>query len=155
MTAAFAPTVQQRRSLVRFAVVIAGGNLMWEIAHVPLYTLWTDGTPAAIAYAILHCTGGDILIAATCLGLALAAFGRGWPDRNFTRVGVATVIAALVYTVFSEWLNTEIRGVWAYGSAMPRLPPFGTGLTPVLQWIVVPSLGFVWASRASASRPSA
>lgn len=139
------PTLPQRRSLLRFAAVMAIGNLLWEVAHVRLYTLWQTGTPAEISYDILHCTAGDILIGATCLCLALAAFGRGWPDRNFARVAGASIVAALGYTVFSEWLNTEIRGTWAYGPAMPRLPPLGTGLTPVLQWIVVPALAFVWA----------
>jgi hypothetical protein len=36
----------------------------------------------------------------------------------------------------------EIRRSWAYASAMPVLPWTGTGLSPVLQWLVVPGLAF-------------
>lgn len=137
----------RRRTLVRFAVAAVLGNLVWEMAHVPLYTLWQTGSGSEIAYAVLHCTLGDALIAAACLGGAWAVFGRdGWPERNYATVAVATITAALCYTVFSEWLNTELRAAWAYRDIMPRLPPFGTGLTPVLQWICVPGAAFLWSA---------
>jgi len=29
---------------------------------------------------------------------------------------------------------------WTYSDLMPLVPPFGTGLLPLLQWIVVPLL---------------
>ena len=48
-------------------------------------------------------------------------------------------------TVFSEWLNIEVRQAWAYRDAMPVIPVLGAGLSPVLQWIIVPLAGFWWA----------
>lgn len=134
---------------LRFVAVIAAGNLLWEIAHVPLYTLWLTGSPGQITYAILHCTAGDLLIAGICLTLAHILFGRGgWPDLTSRRVMAAMIVMALGYTFFSEWLNVHVRGTWAYRDAMPRLPVLGTGLTPVLQWIAVPLIAFGWARRA-------
>jgi hypothetical protein len=53
----------------------------------------------------------------------------------------------LAYTVFSEWLNTEIRGSWAYTAWMPALPLIGSGLAPFLQWVLVPPLALWWARR--------
>jgi hypothetical protein len=86
------------------------------------------------------------MIAGICLILSLAVLGRNaWPLQRFGAVAAATVLLALSYTVFSEWLNTEVRESWAYREAMPRLPVLGTGLSPLLQWIVVPVLGFRWA----------
>jgi len=46
------------------------------------------------------------------------------------------------YTILSEWLNVPIRRSWSYTAAMPVLPWLGTGLAPLLQWLVVPSLAF-------------
>jgi hypothetical protein len=141
-----APSPAQHRILARFGAGMAIGNLIWEVAHMPLYTLWQSGTWAEIAYGVVHCTLGDMLIALVCLGGALALFGRkGWPDPSYVPVALAMIAAALCYTVFSEWLNTEVRQAWAYRDIMPRLPPAGTGLTPALQWIVVPGLAFWWA----------
>lgn len=56
-----------------------------------------------------------------------------------------TLVAGLAYTIFSEWLNTEVRGSWTYSDLMPRLPVNGTGLSPLAQWIVIPLAAFWWA----------
>lgn len=136
-------TALQRLTFLRFLAAVAAGSLLWEVAHVPLYTLWVTDSWSAIAYAVLHCTVGDVMIAGLCLLLSLAIFGsRSWPSEHFPQVAACTILLALGYTVFSEWLNTEVRGAWAYREAMPRLPVLGTGLTPVLQWIVVPVIAF-------------
>ena len=52
------------------------------------------------------------------------------------------ILLGAAYTVFSEWLNINIRRSWSYTDAMPVLPLLGTGLTPLLQWVVVPGLAF-------------
>lgn len=124
------------------------GNLVWETAQIPLYTLWTEGSLGQIAFAVLHCTGGDLLIAVSCLmgGLVLVGAPQ-WPADRFLPVAAFTTITGLLYTVFSEWLNVEVRQSWAYAPSMPTLSPLGTGLTPVLQWLVVPSLALAFARR--------
>ena len=61
------------RSLIRrrYLPWLAGLSLVWEIAQLPLYTIWDDGRPAYIAYAVLHCTAGDVLIGLAALAIAL------------------------------------------------------------------------------------
>ncbi len=138
-------------TILRFLIAMAAGNLLWELGHIPLYTIWVEGTWGEIAYAVLLCTIGDVMIAGICLLPSLAIIGRSaWPRAWFGAVALATILLALSYTVFSEWLNTEVRGRWAYREAMPRLPGLGIGLTPILQWIVVPVLAFRWATQQSA-----
>lgn len=147
------PSPLQRRTLIRFGAAMAIGNLVWEMAHMPLYTLWQTGTRSEIAYAVIHCTLGDILIATACLGGAVSLLGRqGWPGRGYAKVTATTILVAICYTIFSEWLNVELRGSWAYRDLMPRLPILGTGLSPVVQWLVVPSAAFWWARRGIAER---
>lgn len=128
-------------ALRRYLGVTVFGHLTWEILHVPLYTIWTEGTPQEITFAVAHCTGGDLLIAVAVLVAALVLRGTAsWPAERFVDVTVLTVLFGVAYTVFSEWLNVSVRYAWAYTESMPTLPPFGTGLTPVLQWLVVPLL---------------
>jgi len=57
-------------------------------------------------------------------------------------MALAAILLGAGYTILSEWLNVEIRRTWSYTAAMPVLPFLGTGLTPLLQWLVVPSLAF-------------
>ncbi len=133
-------------ALRRYLIAMVVGNLIWEFAHMPLYTLWENGTPREIAFAALHCTGGDVLIAASALLAALIVFGSSqWPEANYRLVGLATVLTGLGYTVFSEWLNIEVREAWAYSDLMPVIPVIGAGLSPILQWIVLPIIALWWA----------
>lgn len=135
-----------RSTFLRFLAAMAAGNLLWETSHVLLYTLWVTGSWGEIAYAVLHCTVGDVMIGGMCLLLSQAVLGRWeWPHRRYGAVALSTILLALGYTVFSEWLNTEIRESWTYREAMPRLPVLGTGLTPIPQWVVVPFLAFRWS----------
>lgn len=140
--------------LRRYFLFVALANLAWEMAQLPLYTLWWESSIGQIAFAVVHCTGGDLLIATASLTLALLFFAdRDWPEEGFFKVVVATVAFGVVYTVFSEWLNTEIRGSWAYTDWMPVVPILGTGLSPLAQWLVIPLAAFWWARRPAAAYP--
>jgi hypothetical protein len=136
-------------ALRRYFTVIIPANLVWESVHMPLYTIWNEGTWGEIVFAAVHCTGGDILIAMSALMLALMLSGSGWPYFAATQRSVITltVVFGLGYTLFSEWLNIVIRAAWAYSDLMPIIPVLDAGLSPVLQWIVIPLVAFWWAAR--------
>jgi hypothetical protein len=53
----------------------------------------------------------------------------------------------LVYTGYSEWLNATVRQSWTYSDLMPVIPWLGLGLSPMLQWLVIPSLALAAARR--------
>jgi len=57
------------------------------------------------------------------------------------------------YTVFSEWLNVVVRKSWAYSDLMPVISIFGLslGVSPLLQWMAVPTLALYVSRRAGAS----
>ena len=110
------------RTLRRYMGFIAGANLVWEFAHLPLYTLWETGTRSELVFA-------------------------GWPATGGRGVAVLTLVFGLAYTLFSEWLNIEVREAWAYRDLMPGIPLIDAGLSPVLQWIAVPLAAYWWAMR--------
>jgi hypothetical protein len=100
-----------------------GVDLVSEAAHLPLYTLWRTGTTHDQLFAVIHCTLGDILIALTCLVVALILAGhRAWPIQHFTQIAILMLIFGLGYTVFSEWLNVVVRKSWVYSEYMPVVP---------------------------------
>jgi hypothetical protein len=129
-------------------------NLAWEAAHVRLYTLWDEAQPAYIAFSVLHCTLGDVLIGSLALFLALI-LGRvgALPEWRWRRIAFFTVVLGVGYTMFSEWMNITIRRSWVYGDAMPRLHVgvFEIGLTPLAQWLLLPPLA-LYLARAYRSR---
>ncbi|MDY7115336.1 hypothetical protein RAN53_03135 [Halomonas sp. SSL-5] len=50
------------------------------------------------------------------------------------------VLAGLLIMVGLEWHATVIAQRWSYTPMMPTLPRLGTGLTPLLQWLLLPRL---------------
>lgn len=154
--ASFSSTSTQRdwlRTLRRYVAFVAGANLVWEFAHLPLYTIWWEKNAGQNIFAALHCTGGDVLIAVVCLLSALILRGTAqWPHKRFIEVATVTVALGLGYTIFSEWLNIEVRQSWAYSEFMPVIPLIGTGLSPIAQWIVIPVAAFWLAYRSNESK---
>jgi hypothetical protein len=145
---------QRRSAIGRFVLVIAAANLIWEVAQLPLYTIWRTAAPKELMFAVLHCTAGDVLIASSSLLAALLLTGsREWPQESRWRVMALTIGFAVAFTIFSEWFNVEFRRSWAYAPAMPLVPPLGTGLAPLLQWLAVPAMALAWAKRGSSARP--
>lgn len=125
-----------------YVLGITGLNLLWEIAQLPLYTIWHTGSTQDIIVAVLHCTAGDVVIAITALILALMLIGTSdWPKHRYLPVSGFAVFVGLTYTLYSEQLNIA-NGTWAYSDLMPVLPWFDVGLAPILQWLVIPSFCF-------------
>lgn len=74
-------------ALCRYFVFAAMAHLVWEFAHLPLYTIWLTGTPGELVFAAVHCTGGDILITLSTIMLSLCVFGGAdWPRIRGRRV---------------------------------------------------------------------
>lgn len=128
-----------------------GLHLLWEIVQIPLYTIWKTGTNKEIAFAILHCTAGDAIIAITALVIALVVFNkRDWPVQASVSFNTFVVLAGLIYTIFSERMNLA-SGAWAYADPMPVIPWFDVGLSPVMQWLAVPAMSLCLLRRLTAS----
>jgi hypothetical protein len=128
-------------------------NLAWEAAHVRLYTLWQEADAAYIAFSVVHCTLGDVLIGGAALLLALILGREGaLPQWRWGRVAVLAALIGAAYTVFSEWMNITLLRSWTYSTAMPTLElgSFQIGLTPLAQWLVLPPLA-LYLGRAALS----
>jgi hypothetical protein len=135
--------------LRRYLAIIAIGDLIWETAQLPLYTIWNDGTTRDKLVAVVHCTAGDVLIALCSWAFAVVvAGGSGWPAERSYRVALLTITAGLAYTAYSEWLNTAVKRSWTYSDLMPVMPGLGLGWSPILQWLLVPVLALWVAGRS-------
>lgn len=137
-------------SLRIYFCIIVIGNLIWEFLHLPLYTIWEAEPVTFQAFAAVHCTLGDLLIAASTLLGALILVGDGaWPPRRFWPVLGVTIISGVGYTLYSEWYNVVVRGTWAYSNLMPVISLFGLniGVAPLLQWITVPAIAFTFVRK--------
>lgn len=111
-------------------------HLAWEIAHARLYTIWSDPDRWYVAWAVLHCTLGDVLISLS--GFALVAWllrAVDWPAVRPAAGAALVASATMLYTAWSEWRNVYQLKSWAYTPDMPTL--FDIGLSPLLQWLIL------------------
>lgn len=158
---------RQGRSLILLGYLpwFAGLSLVWEIGHVRLYTLWTQADPAYIAFSIAHCTAGDVLIgSAALLSALILARERALAHWRWWRIATLAALFGAAYTLFSEWMNITVLRSWSYAESMPtfELAGFEIGLSPLLQWLVLPPAALylarkmrIWPSKTSPSSPAA
>ena len=119
-------------------------QLLWEIAQFPLYTVWHEGDWSFILYGLVHCTLGDLLILLSIFWLvSILNRSRHWIfSPSMPNIVLFTVIG-LAYTIFSEILNTRIKGTWGYTELMPIVPVIEIGGMPFLQWLLIPPVS-IW-----------
>ena len=112
-------------------------HFVWEFLQVPTYAGMAE---MAHWQGIKLCTSttiGDVGFALTAFWTAsLVARTRHWIGRQ----------GALPVLVFLEFYYTQVTQRWTYSDLMPLVPPLGTGLSPLLQWIVIPPI-VLWLSR--------
>ncbi len=127
---------------LRWALLAFVLNGLWEAMQLPLYALWQDTDRVRIVSYVFHCIAGDILIATSLFLLAAAVFrDLAWPAHRPWFGGLINIAGGMTYTGVSEWYNVYQVHEWAYADSMPLV--FGIGITPLLQWLVVPILTIV------------
>tara|TARA_R110000787_G_scaffold82392_2_gene178046 strand:+ start:566 stop:1048 length:483 start_codon:yes stop_codon:yes gene_type:complete len=146
-----------KRFWLIYLVSSAVFHLFWEFAHSPLYTLWRSGSPVQIVSDVAQCTLGDIAIAAAAIFAGWWLLRRSfWPPTARFAFAVTTVATGFLLTVVIEWASIHLLARWSYDARMPVLPYVHVGISPVLQWLIVPSVSLWLAFRAerSGSKPT-
>ena len=112
-------------------------NLPWEIAQLRLYTIPLATSATQVAFAVAHCTVGDVVLATASFVVAAVALGdSSWPLSHPWRGGIIVVLLGVAYTAYTEWHSVYQAGYWGYTPSMPLV--FGIGLAPLLQWVFIP-----------------
>lgn len=122
-------------------------NYPWEFLQVPFF----DDMPTMPHWeAVVFCTRatfGDVLIAlAAFWGMAAFTRNRSWILEPTLRAVLLFLAIGVVITLGLEWHATEIDDRWQYADTMPTLPILGTGLLPLIQWLILPLL-LIWFVR--------
>lgn len=122
-------------------------NFPWEFLQVPFFA----EMPAMAHWdAVLFCTRatlGDVLIALVAYWVVAGVQRRrDWLRCPDARALLGFVAVGVVITIGLEWHATVLQDRWQYGELMPTLPLLGTGLAPLLQWLLLPP-PIVWLAR--------
>ena len=124
-------------------------NFPWEVLQAPLFAGMAE---APFFEAIKGCsrgTLGDMVIMLIAYeGVSLVARRRDWvlaPDRRqlalFIAIGVSITAVIEGLATRGHWVQN-----WTYSPNMPVVPGVNIGVTPLLQWVVLPLL-VIWFVR--------
>jgi hypothetical protein len=84
--------------------------------------------------------------------VAAARQDRYWFVGRRTRDTALFVLSGLVLAVVSEYTAVHYRALWRYSKWMPMVPSVGIGLTPLLQWLVLPMVVNILLVRSVSGR---
>lgn len=136
--------------LAAIAAVSFALNFLWEFAQAPLFSSMKQLALEEALFVCLRATLGDVVLAlAAYLGVALATHDLRWALRPsggrlaaFTALGIGATILLELHAIGT--------GRWVYDDSMPRLPLLGVGLSPILQWTLLPPISLVAVRKLNA-----
>jgi hypothetical protein len=122
-------------------------HFVWEFLQVPLFA---DMPTMEHWEAVVFCARaalGDVLIALFAFWVvALIRADRRWIVAPGRVAILGFIVVGVAITVALEWHATAILDRWQYGDLMPTVPILGTGVSPLMQWVLLPPL-VVWIVR--------
>lgn len=123
-------------------------NFVWETWQLPLYEgaasipYWNNLKGCTVA------TLGDVVIALSAFWITAGVIRSRWwiVHPTLRQIAGFVLVGVLVTIVLETWATGSLHRR-SYAEAMPTLPLLGTGLMPVLQWIVLPSVTIDFVGR--------
>ncbi len=128
-------------ALAGFALI---AHFAWEMAQMPLYRM-DEPSGWRMVGECTQATLGDAIMTLLAYATAAVLTGRRlWLVAPRARELTTFLGVGIAMTVGLEWWNVSVRHSWAYSGDMPSLA--GIGLSPIVQWIVLPPL-ILWLAR--------
>lgn len=116
-------------------------NFVWELQQMPFFKLSLELSCLGVIRNCTLATVGDIGISMTAFwAVAALSKSRQWFHQPSHRQTGSFILVGVVITVIFEIFSTGPLNLWEYADFMPTLPFLGTGLLPLLQWILIPPL---------------
>lgn len=116
-------------------------NFVWEIWQAPLFKDMDSLTHFEVT---LHCTQaafGDVVILLVAFWIiVLISKSRHWIIHPKTIQVIGFIVIGVVITMVFEAIAVHVLNRWQYAAVMPTLPILGTGIAPILQWLIIPPI---------------
>lgn len=135
-------------SIIVFSFLL---HFVWEFWQAPTYAGMIELNHWDGIKLCTSATFGDVGFAMTAFWLtSLFAKSRLWFLNPNTPQMLLFIGVGIALTVGFEHYYTSISLRWTYSELMPLIPPFGTGLSPLLQWLIIPVI-VLWFTKRQIS----
>ena len=113
-------------------------NLAWELLQLPLYKNSAYDVEH-IAFCALASLADVLMVLLLYFGFAFIFKDAFWiQDLQFKRVLLLIILGGVGAVLFE--MRHLLLGSWAYDKSMPILPFVSVGITPVVQFMILPVL---------------
>ncbi len=134
---------------LRSVAAIAGFAFLvhfpWEFIQAPLFVGMSEASHWRATLLCTRATLGDAVIAVLAYSaVAVVARRPDWLTSPTRPRVVGYVVAGLVITFVVELASVYVLDRWSYADSMPVIA--GIGLSPLLQWVLLP-LVTLWLAR--------
>ena len=127
-----------KRFVIRTIFLAFLFNVAWEILQIPLYK---EGvyTWQHILFCVLASVADVFMVLLIYFGFAWIYKNALWIKNLNTKKVIFLMLIGCVGAVLAEIRHLSI-GTWRYADAMPLIPVVHVGLSPILQFMILPIL---------------
>ncbi|MEO1169853.1 MAG: hypothetical protein AAFW97_14185 [Pseudomonadota bacterium] len=119
---------------------------LWEMWQMPFY----DQSGLAFMDMVKGCSLGSLgdagIMVLAYRAAAWIVGSRDWIIDLPRKAVFAYLATGLMITVAIEHIAINIEFGWRYSTLMPLEPVFGTGMVPIIMWVIVP-MATLWLVR--------
>lgn len=120
-------------------------NFAWELAQMSLYDR-ASFTINHVAFCSLGSVADALMVLLLYFGLAFIFKNQLWifPLKR-ERIAIV-VLTGGIGAALSEMRHLSL-GNWAYSDSMPLIPMLNVGLSPILQFMILPTLIYIVSAK--------
>lgn len=114
-------------------------NFAWEVIQIPLFK--NAGSSKHIVFCAVASVADTIMVLLIYFGFALIYKNPVWVTQITIPRILLLMLTGGIGAVAAEIRNLS-AGSWAYSKSMPIIPFLNVGLSPVLQFMLLPAIIF-------------
>lgn len=113
-------------------------NTAWEISQIPLYN---EGVYSLshILFCVLASVADAIMVLLIYFGFSFIYKNPLWVKKMALSKIILLIVTGGIGAVLAETRHLSIQ-TWSYATTMPIIPVVNVGLSPVLQFMILPLL---------------
>ena len=129
----------------RVAILAFLLNFAWEIMQMPLYQ-GSSYSISSIGFCALASVADAIMVLLLYFGFTLILKNMFWVESPNTLQIIVVILIGGIGAILSEMRHLSLSS-WVYDNSMPIIPYVNVGISPVIQFMILPLLTYFLSFR--------
>ena len=129
-----------KRLVLKITIIALLLNLIWEMVQMPLYK-GSSYSIEQIAFCTLASVADALMVLLLYFGVSFIFRSPLWIQHLKWQQITIVILIGFTGAVLAEMWHLS-SGSWAYDNSMPIIPLVNVGISPVLQFMILPLLSY-------------